>query len=143
VSGDSAEISEGKRTAEQSVLLKPCARGALFSRERISRDPLPSRPDEEIPRTENIAGHVYQNKRHEEDEFRDVSIVLKNPDVQETYIRSLPRSRGDFRDLPETHEQEELELGHQRHHHLRDAVDGKCVITTVMSNNLLLLRGWA
>ena len=130
--GDSAEISEGKRTAEPSVLLNPYASGASFSRERISRDPLPSRPDEETIRTENIAGHVHQNNRHEEDEFRDVSIVLKNADVQETLSRSLPRSRGDFHDLPEAHEQEELELGRQHHRHSRDVVDGKCVITIVV-----------
>ena len=130
--GDSAEISEGKWTAEPSVLLNSYASGVSFSRGRISRDPLPSRPDEETTRTENIAGHVYQNNRHEEDELRDVSIVLKNPDVQETLSRSLPRSRGDFPDLPEAHEQEELELGHQHHHHHRDVVDGKCVITIVV-----------
>ena len=63
--GDSAEISEGKWTAEPSVLLNPYASGASFSRGRISRDPLPSRPDEETTRTENLQKY-YKNRKFQE-----------------------------------------------------------------------------
>ena len=93
------------------MLVNPYVRGTSLSRDR----PLPSRP-------ENDAGHVYRNGGYEVDEQRDVSVVLENPDVQETRSRSIPRSRSDVGQLPETREQGEPEL---KHHHHHTAVDGK------------------
>ena len=93
------------------MLVNPYVRGTSLSRDR----PLPSRP-------ENDVGHVYRNGGYEVDEQRDVSVVLENPDVQETRSRSMPRSRSDVGQLPETREQGEPEL---KHHHHHSVVDGK------------------
>ncbi|XP_068758900.1 uncharacterized protein [Montipora capricornis] len=116
--------TEEKQPAEDTVILNPYVRGALYTRARRSMpEPLPLRPiDEENAVMEEVAGDVTPK---DEQNGQDTSVVLRNPQVRGTLDRSSPLSRRNHEDLPkERGEEEKDEVKPELGHHSQKTDDG-------------------